>query len=226
MRPGPHSKRGRGRSGGGNRRNNVPARHQTFDSHGPDVRLRGNPQQLHEKYTTLARDAFSSGDRVVGESCLQHAEHYYRIMNADREEQERRQARPNGRDNAQTESEDNAEQRDGEDRGGEGQAAQDRREGGNAPRDESQDASQAAEPAPRRGRRNGAENRNSGDAETPAPAQERAAQDKSAQEKAQIELIGEADAAQPPLVEAEAPPKPRRGRPRRTKPATEQTAAE
>jgi hypothetical protein len=35
-----------------------------------------------EKYQTLARDALSSGDRVAAESYLQHAEHYYRIMNA------------------------------------------------------------------------------------------------------------------------------------------------
>lgn len=84
MRQGPHNKRGRGR--GGNRRVGAPSRNQTFDSNGPDVRIRGNAHQVHEKYLTLARDASASGDRVLAESYFQHAEHYYRILNAFSEE--------------------------------------------------------------------------------------------------------------------------------------------
>jgi hypothetical protein len=57
-------------------------RHQTFDSNGPDVRVRGNAWQVYEKYQSLARDAASSGDRVMAENYLQHAEHYYRITEA------------------------------------------------------------------------------------------------------------------------------------------------
>ena len=57
-------------------------RHQTFDSNGPDVRVRGNAWQVHEKYQSLARDAASAGDRVMAENYLQHAEHYYRITEA------------------------------------------------------------------------------------------------------------------------------------------------
>jgi hypothetical protein len=37
--------------------------------------------QVYEKYVNLARDAFSSGDRIAAESYQQYAEHYYRIIN-------------------------------------------------------------------------------------------------------------------------------------------------
>jgi Domain of unknown function (DUF4167) len=66
-------------NGGGNRR--VNPRVQTFDSNGPDVRIRGNAYQINEKYVALARDANSAGDRVLAESYLQHAEHYLRMIN-------------------------------------------------------------------------------------------------------------------------------------------------
>jgi hypothetical protein len=61
----------------------LPLRLQTFDSNGPDVRIRGNAYQVHEKYLQLARDASSSGDRVAAENYFQHAEHYFRIISAD-----------------------------------------------------------------------------------------------------------------------------------------------
>ncbi len=53
-----------------------------FDSNGPDLRIRGTAQQLFEKYLQLGRDATSSGDRVMAEGYFQHAEHYFRILNA------------------------------------------------------------------------------------------------------------------------------------------------
>ncbi|WP_414639805.1 DUF4167 domain-containing protein [Arenibaculum sp.] len=74
-------------------------RHQTFDSNGPDVRIRGNAFQVHEKYLALARDAQSSGDRVAAENYLQHAEHYYRIIeliNEQAEASNQRNARQGG----------------------------------------------------------------------------------------------------------------------------------
>jgi hypothetical protein len=52
----------------------------SYESNGPDVKIRGTAQQIAEKYTTLARDAQSSGDRVMAENYLQHAEHYNRII--------------------------------------------------------------------------------------------------------------------------------------------------
>jgi hypothetical protein len=84
--------RGRGhRNGGGG--GGGPIRHHAgggiplnrnhvFDSNGPDLRIRGTAQQLFEKYLQLGRDATSSGDRVMAESYFQHAEHYFRILNA------------------------------------------------------------------------------------------------------------------------------------------------
>jgi len=81
MRQGQNTKRSRGHSSG--RRNNVPTRHQTVDSNGPSVRIRGSAFQVHEKYLTMARDAATAGDRIAAENYQQHAEHYFRIINAD-----------------------------------------------------------------------------------------------------------------------------------------------
>lgn len=89
MRPGQQNKRGRGRnnnSGGGgggnfNRKGANPLT-RSYDSSGPDVKIRGTAQHIAEKYGTLARDAQSSGDRVMAENYLQHAEHYNRIIAA------------------------------------------------------------------------------------------------------------------------------------------------
>ena len=60
----------------------MPVRTQTFDSNGPDVRIRGNAYQVLEKYLALARDATAAGDRIASENFYQHAEHYYRLINA------------------------------------------------------------------------------------------------------------------------------------------------
>ena len=79
MRQGQNNRRSRGRSN--NRRSNVPNRNQTFDSNGPDTRIRGNASQVLEKYQALARDAMSSGDPIMAENYLQHAEHYQRVIN-------------------------------------------------------------------------------------------------------------------------------------------------
>lgn len=84
----------RSRSRGGGRRGGGGGRNQTFESNGPDVKVRGTAQQVLEKYLTLARDATSSGDRIAAEAYFQHAEHYFRIINADGENKNRH----NGRD--------------------------------------------------------------------------------------------------------------------------------
>jgi hypothetical protein len=75
-------------SGGGNanfqnNRPRPPNRMQTFDSSGPSVKIRGNAYQVFERYVALAREAASAGDRIAAENLYQHAEHYFRIMNAD-----------------------------------------------------------------------------------------------------------------------------------------------
>nr|WP_292839345.1 DUF4167 domain-containing protein [Mesorhizobium sp.] len=80
----------RGRNGGGNNNNNNNNNNRrgpnplnrNYESNGPDVKIRGSAQQIAEKYATLARDAMSSGDRVMAENYLQHAEHYNRIIAA------------------------------------------------------------------------------------------------------------------------------------------------
>ena len=94
MRPGQQNKRGRGRGsnnggGGGNNNNNNNFNRKgsnpltrTYDSSGPDVKIRGTAQHIAEKYSQLGRDAQSSGDRVMAENYLQHAEHYNRIIAA------------------------------------------------------------------------------------------------------------------------------------------------
>jgi hypothetical protein len=56
----------------------------------PMLKIRGTAQHVAEKYMNLARDAQSSGDRVMAENYLQHAEHYNRIiMTAQAQMQER-----------------------------------------------------------------------------------------------------------------------------------------
>ena len=74
----PGRARGRGQrkpsGGGGNNPNRV------YESSGPEGKVRGTPQQIIDKYLTLARDAQTAGDRVAAENFLQHAEHYQRIL--------------------------------------------------------------------------------------------------------------------------------------------------
>src|SRR5438270_9076 len=100
MRPG-QNKRSRGRNGGmphhggggggGGGRGpggpRPPHRSQTFDSNGPNIKIRGNAYQVFERYIALAREAQTGGDRISAENLYQHAEHYFRIMNAQGEGQ-------------------------------------------------------------------------------------------------------------------------------------------
>jgi hypothetical protein len=61
-----------------------PQNNETFDSNGPDIRVRGSAHQIFERYVALAREATASGDRIAAENFCQHAEHYFRIDNARR----------------------------------------------------------------------------------------------------------------------------------------------
>ena len=63
----------------------MPHRIQTFDSNGPNIKIRGNAYQVFERYVALAREAAASGDRIAAENLYQHAEHYFRTMNAQGE---------------------------------------------------------------------------------------------------------------------------------------------
>jgi Domain of unknown function (DUF4167) len=77
MRQGQQNRRGRGR---GRKPQNPLSR--SYESNGPDVKIRGTASHIAEKYMSLARDALASGDMVTAESYLQHAEHYNRIIMA------------------------------------------------------------------------------------------------------------------------------------------------
>ena len=119
MRPQQQNRRMRGRGnngGGGNNNNNNNNRRgpnpltRSYESNGPDVKIRGSAQQIAEKYTTLARDAQSSGDRVMAENYLQHAEHYNRIIAAAQA-----QMAPQMRESRDDQDEDGDEERGGMD---------------------------------------------------------------------------------------------------------------
>lgn len=90
----------------------MNSRNQVFDSNGPEGRIRGNAHQVMEKYLAMARDASSQGDRVTAENYYQHAEHYFRLVNAYN--QNNGQRRPQG---GPTPAEDQAEPT-GDDEGG------------------------------------------------------------------------------------------------------------
>lgn len=97
MRQGQQNRRGRGRNNNSNSHNNNGGRDnreqrdnrkpqnslsRSYESNGPDVKIRGTAAHIADKYTTLARDAMSSGDIITAENYLQHAEHYNRIIMA------------------------------------------------------------------------------------------------------------------------------------------------
>ena len=79
---GSNNKRPRGYRGNG-RRPGFHGRGSTFESNGPEGKIRGTAFQVIEKYQALAQDALSSGDRIGAENFFQHAEHYYRVVAAN-----------------------------------------------------------------------------------------------------------------------------------------------
>ena len=82
MRP-PQNKRMRGRNNNNNNsshRRNSNSLTRSYESNGPDIKVRGTAAHIAEKYVQLARDAHVAGDPVAAESYLQHAEHYFRLI--------------------------------------------------------------------------------------------------------------------------------------------------
>ena len=139
--------RGRGRRNGGHNQVNFN-RNTTFDSNGPEGRLRGNAQQLFEKYTALAYDANAAGERISAEAFTQYADHYYRIhqsilQNAEQQRKahdERQQSRRRDQNGA---SENNSGENNGaENNGAENSPAESLSEekATNAPAEEKADA--------------------------------------------------------------------------------------
>jgi hypothetical protein len=90
--------RGRNRRTGGNNQNNFNNPNRHFESVGPDVKIRGSAQQVLEKYQQYARDAHTSGDRILSEAYYQFAEHYQRIVAKQTEARDRQQQPRNNRD--------------------------------------------------------------------------------------------------------------------------------
>jgi hypothetical protein len=100
----PNRTRGRGSRKPSNGGHNV---NRVYESSGPEGKVRGTPQQIIEKYLSLARDAQTSGHRVVAENFLQHAEHYQRILvEAMGERQERSDSQQPGMERPSTDQRD------------------------------------------------------------------------------------------------------------------------
>ena len=72
---------GRRRHRGQNRRNfNNLNKNTVIESFGPISQVRGNVQQLNEKYNNLGNDAASNDDKVLSETYYQFADHYHRLL--------------------------------------------------------------------------------------------------------------------------------------------------
>ncbi|WP_439619934.1 DUF4167 domain-containing protein [Hyphomonas sp.] len=112
-------KRSRGRnrrSGGNNNTNNHNNPNRHYESVGPDVKIRGSAQQVLEKYQQYARDAHTSGDRVLSEAYFQFAEHYQRIVAKQLEAKDKQQpSQRGGRDDRDNRRDDRDNRNDGSD---------------------------------------------------------------------------------------------------------------
>ena len=82
-----------------NRRNKFRTSNRNFRTNGsniPSPGLKNNFQRMHssgnnnnapkliEKYSNLAREAFSNGDKILSENYYQHADHFIRILQEQR----------------------------------------------------------------------------------------------------------------------------------------------
>ena len=125
MRSAQKNNRSRGRSnrkggGGGGGGGNIINR--VYDSAGPEGKVRGTPQQIIEKYLSLARDAQTTGDRVMSENFLQHAEHYQRLlMQATAQQEQNRQSQAESGQDSDGEDGDSRDNRDVRDNREQGQ---------------------------------------------------------------------------------------------------------
>lgn len=168
----PNNKRARGRT---NRRPPNPNR--SFESNGPDGKIRGNANQVYDKYSQLARDAAATGDLVAAEGFWQHAEHYYRIMMA-MQQNNRPQNQQSG---------DGQDQNDQNDRSGNDQND---RSGGDDRDDRDQDDQGQTESRSRRGGRNDRSGGDDRDQDDQAQTEPRGDSNESADESGESETAG------------------------------------
>lgn len=88
-----NSRRSRnGRNGG--KRSYGSGQNRSYESNGPDVKVRGTANQIFDKYVALARDATVAGDRIAAEGYFQFAEHYFRVYTGAMETNQARQNQP------------------------------------------------------------------------------------------------------------------------------------
>ena len=102
--------------GGGNNNGNIN-KNTVIDSSGPDGRQRGSVSQLNEKYVSLASDAAASDDRILAESYLQFADHYYRIHKEIELNNEAKEAKLNAEKNTNENSSTEIETENNENKG-------------------------------------------------------------------------------------------------------------
>ena len=234
--------RSRNPQGGGNVIN------RTFDSSGPEGKVRGTPAQVIEKYNQLARDAQLSGDRVAVENFQQHAEHYTRLLAAAQKELEARQqnnqqnnqqnssnqpnnnqqnsnqtgGQQNGNQNGQQNNNNNQNnQNPNQQGGGQDNSGQGGNQGGNRRRDNRNDT------------RNDQGNDQGGDARQPVEASQPDTPTRSSKRAQTVDVIDAPEVDNGPVEtpenRADAPPadKPKRTRVRKKAPAkVEDTSSE
>lgn len=93
MKQNSYAKRSRHHSHGRGRSNQqFTSLSETGDHYDP--RMKATAQQQLTKYLNLARDAASSGDRVLAEGYYQHADHYQRVLNTFRPQPQARPQQP------------------------------------------------------------------------------------------------------------------------------------
>jgi hypothetical protein len=223
MRPNSQNNKNRQRSRNGGRKHVNPLS-RNFESNGPDVKVRGNASHIAEKYLQLARDAQSSGDSVMAENYLQHAEHYFRIVSSAQQAQNGQ--RPDGADDAdydddmpemnsrfsspQPQPQQQYVQQDGDEPQGEGEQPRQSQGEQRPPRGDGQDGDR-----PQRGDRRDRPRRErfrpEGEGQQPVIASEQA-------QPVVTEVAASTAGEQPAEAEGEAR-KPRERRPRRRRPA-------
>ncbi len=64
-----------------------------------------NASRLIEKYTTLAKEALSSGDKILSENYFQHADHFIRISDQKNTEKEFKKSQENSKVSTSPENE-------------------------------------------------------------------------------------------------------------------------
>jgi len=109
--------RGRPSSRQGGKSNRGPGNHRN------EQKIRGNPKQLVEKYQNQARECLQAGDRMQAEYYFQFAEHYYRVLNENRNNS----ANQSDRDGQQNNRQQNNNRNQGQN--GNGSAADDQQGG-------------------------------------------------------------------------------------------------